>query len=178
MKILYLGPESKIGSYLSSKGQVTTTENLISVEDVSKYNWIISYGYRHILTEDHIKSSENPILNLHISLLPYNRGAHPNYWSWVDNTPKGVTIHAMDCGIDTGDIFIQKEIQFGNNETLLSSYNRLKNEIEYLFINNFNRIIKNILLPEKQKRVGTMHYEKDFPGVESWDIRVNKLNVK
>ena len=25
------------------------------------------------------------MINLHISYLPYNRGAHPNFWSWVKN---------------------------------------------------------------------------------------------
>ena len=38
---------------------------------------------------------------MHISYLPFNRGAHPNYWSFKDNSPKGVTIHFIDNGIDT-----------------------------------------------------------------------------
>ena len=93
----------------------------------------------------------------------------------MEDTPKGVTIHEIDEGIDTGDIFTQKQVKFKNNETLSSSYNKLKVEIETLFINSFKDIFNGNLKPIKQKGKGTTHYKKDFPGVKSWDISVNKL---
>lgn len=173
MKILYLGPESKILNVLQHLYNVIQTEDIIN--DLSSYDWVVSYGYRHILKKQHIKSAKNPIINLHISFLPYNKGADPNYWSWVEDTPKGVTIHEIDEGIDTGDIFTQKQVKFKNNETLSSSYNKLKVEIETLFINSFKDIFNGNLKPIKQKGKGTTHYKKDFPGVKSWDISVNKL---
>ena len=173
MKVLYLGPKNKILGVLQDSYSVTQTEDVIN--DLSPYDWVVSYGYRHILKKQQIESSKNPIINLHISFLPYNRGSHPNYWSWVENTPKGVTIHKIDEGIDTGDIFIQKQVEFKNNETLLSSYNKLKTEIEILFINSFDDIVKGNLKATKQKGKGTIHYKRDFPGVESWDMPVNKL---
>ena len=116
MKILYLGSKSKILDVLQRLYNVTQTEDIVN--DLSYYDWVISYGYRHILKKQHIKSAKNPIINLHISFLPYNRGADPNYWSWVEDTPKGVTIHEIDEGIDTGDIIIQKQVNFNDNETL------------------------------------------------------------
>jgi hypothetical protein len=175
MKILYLGSKSKILNILQRLYDVTQTEGIVN--DLSYYDWVISYGYRHILKKHHIESAKNPIINLHISFLPYNRGADPNYWSWVENTPKGVTIHAIDEGIDTGDIFIQKQINFNNNETLSSSYNKLKTEIEDLFIKNFHNILNGNLKRTKQRWVkkGTIHYKKDFPGVKSWDIPTHKI---
>ena len=173
MKILYLGSKSKILDILQRLYDVTQTEDIVN--DLSYYDWVISYGYKHILKKQHIKSAKNPIINLHISFLPYNRGADPNYWSWVEDTPKGVTIHEIDEGIDTGDIIIQKQVNFNDNETLSSSYNKLKNEIETLFINSFDDIFKGNLKAIKQKGKGTIHYKKDFPGVKSWDISVNKL---
>ena len=173
MKILYLGSKSKILNVLQNLYNVTQTEDIVN--DLSSYDWVISYGYRHILKKQHIKSAKNPIINLHISFLPYNRGADPNYWSWVEDTPKGVTIHEIDEGIDTGDIIIQKQVNFNDNETLSSSYNKLKNEIETLFINSFDDIFKGNLKAIKQKGKGTIHYKKDLPGIKSWDIPVNKL---
>ena len=60
---------------------------------------------------------------MHISLLPWNRGYHPNIWSFLEDTPKGVTIHYINEGIDTGDIIVQKEIVIDEDkETLKSSY--------------------------------------------------------
>ena len=131
MKILHLGPQNnKVYNYLNKEYYIDSTEEILSTLTLSGFDWVVSYGYRHILKKDHILYSQNPIINLHISYLPWNRGADPNYWSWVENSPKGVTIHAIDEGIDTGDIFTQKEVNFSENETLSSSYNKLKNEIE------------------------------------------------
>lgn len=176
MKILHLGPQNnKVYNYLNKEYYIDSTEEILSPLTLSGFDWVVSYGYRHILKKDHILSSQNPIINLHISYLPWNRGADPNYWSWVENSPKGVTIHAIDEGIDTGDIFTQKEVNFSENETLSSSYNKLKNEIEDLFVNNFENIIKGRILPKKQQKGGSLHYMKDFPGERSWDLKVKTL---
>jgi methionyl-tRNA formyltransferase len=176
MKVLYLGPNNNsVYSFLNNKYKTQNTEEKITPKELYEFDWVVSYGYRHILKKEHINSSKNPIINLHISYLPWNKGADPNYWSWIDNTPKGVTIHAIDEGIDTGDIFTQKEVNFKNNETLSSSYNKLKKEIEILFIDNFENIIKGSILPQTQLQGGSLHYVKDFPGVKSWDVKVKDL---
>ncbi|MDB2614237.1 formyltransferase family protein [Chlamydiales bacterium] len=179
MKILYLGPSSTICDYLKSFGEVTITEEKIEdVEFFSQFEWIVSYGYKYILKSQHILAAKNSIINLHISYLPWNRGADPNYWSWVKSTPKGVTIHVIDEGIDTGDIFIQKIVDFSEQETLASSYQKLKQEIEKLFMENFESILTGVLLPKKQPKKGTLHYAKDFPGVDTWDINVKDLRKR
>jgi hypothetical protein len=85
------------------------------------YDLIISFGYRHIISKEIIKSVNCPIINLHISYLPYNRGAHPNFWSFYDKTPSGVTIHLVNEGIDTGPIIYQRHIIFDNNEKMRMS---------------------------------------------------------
>ena len=96
-------------------------------------DFIISYGYRFILSKRIVNYYLNKIINLHISYLPWNRGADPNLWSFLDDTPKGVTIHYIDEGLDTGDIIAQKNIEFLGNETLSTSYLKLTLEIESLF---------------------------------------------
>ena len=175
MKSLLLGESNNpVYDFLKTKGETHCTADKL-LDPLSAYDWVVSYGYRHILKKAQIDTCHNPILNLHISYLPYNRGADPNYWSWVKNTPKGVTIHAIDEGIDTGDIYIQKLLSFSDTETLSSSYTKLKNEIEILFIDNFDSIINRSLLPFPQKGKGSLHYVKDFPGIESWDTNVKNL---
>lgn len=57
---------------------------------------IISYSYRYLIKKEIIDFMPTSIINLHISYLPWNRGANPNFWSFVDNTIKGVTIHEID----------------------------------------------------------------------------------
>ena len=57
-----------------------------------------------------LKQLQIPIVNLHKAYLPYNKGAHPNFWSFAENTPSGITIHVIDSGIDTGNIIYRKFI--------------------------------------------------------------------
>ncbi|MEW5984288.1 MAG: formyl transferase [Acidobacteriota bacterium] len=46
------------------------------------------------------------IINLHLGLSPYYRGAGTNFWPLVNREPEfvGSTVHYLDAGIDTGPI--------------------------------------------------------------------------
>lgn len=86
-----------------------------------------------------------PIINLHISYLPGNRGAHPNFWSFYDETPSRVSIHLIDTGIDTGPILFQKYVDFNQDEKAFSqTYKKLVIEIEKLFIENIQKEIARL----------------------------------
>ena len=79
--ILFLGYNSKETSLISSlqkKGRVIVhTSEEITWSD--EFDLIISFGYKHIIRQKQINSSSAPIINLHISYLPWNKGAHPNF---------------------------------------------------------------------------------------------------
>jgi len=143
---------------------------------------IISYNYRYIIKEDVLEYYDKWIINLHISYLPWNKGADPNLWSFLDGTPKGVTIHLIDKGIDTGDILLRKQIYFDEEkETLFSSYKELHERIQELFKINWENIKTKHLVPRYQSEEGSMHYIKDFKkiknilGEEGWDISITEL---
>lgn len=46
------------------------------------------------------------IINLHLGLSPYYRGAGTNFWPLVNGEPEycGATVHFLDAGVDTGAI--------------------------------------------------------------------------
>jgi len=188
MKILFLGYENcRLHNFLLSKYDVIQAEDKIEIKDVENVDYIISFGYKHIIKEDVICRAKNPIINLHISYLPYNRGYHPNFWSFLEDTPKGVTIHYIDKGIDTGEIILQKEILFNDEEdTLSKTYNRLISEIQDLFINNYSFILSDKATATPQKNRVTFHLEKDLEKhahilTEGWDtntIKINNLNLR
>nr|WP_243284314.1 formyltransferase family protein [Clostridium tyrobutyricum] len=141
---------------------------------------IISYNYKYIIKKDIIDYMKKRIINLHISLLPWNRGASPNLWSFLEDTRKGVTIHLIDEGLDTGKILLQKEIIFDESkETLKSSYDKLHKEIVKLFKENWKDIKNDRIVPKPQKGVGTKHFVNDFKNIKSlitsWDINILKL---
>jgi len=79
--------------------------------------------------------------------LPWNRGANPNFWSFVEKTPKGVTIHKIDEGLDTGPIILQKEIEIDDRKnTFRSSYEVLHSIIQELFRKNYLDIMNGLTI--------------------------------
>lgn len=153
MNILLLGEKSNLltDTLLSLGHRADIICDKITIETAKKYDFLISFGYRYIIKKDVIDFFPDKIINLHISLLPYNRGADPNLWSYLEDTPKGVTIHYIDENLDTGDIILQKEVQDDiQNDTLKTSYDRLINEIVMLFNNNAENILNGSILSYPQ----------------------------
>ena len=164
MKVLLLGEKcSLINVFLLSSGHDTYIyTDKLSKDDTEGYDFIISFGYRHIIRQEIIDLFPDKIINMHISLLPYNKGADPNLWSYLENSPKGVTIHKIDKGLDTGDIILQKKVQDDiENDTLKTSYDRLIQEIVKLFADNAEDILNNKITAHKEQGTGTIHYLKD-----------------
>ncbi len=166
MHILFLGPpcESIENALLKAGHTLFRTEEVFTLPLLEEHNFDfgISYRFKHIIRKPEIDWFNGKLINLHISYLPWNRGADPNLWSWIDNTPKGVTIHRIDARCDTGDILLQEKVNFiTKNETLLSSYKKLSLAIEKLFINNIDALLSERIKPKSQQGVGSFHYEKD-----------------
>tara|TARA_R110002096_G_scaffold150352_3_gene312252 strand:- start:4079 stop:4642 length:564 start_codon:yes stop_codon:yes gene_type:complete len=185
MKILLLGYKgSKVYDYLNENHDTHQMLDKLTVDVASQFDYLISYRYRHIIKQDVLDNVRNPIINLHMAFLPWNKGADPNFWSWHDDTLKGISIHQIDSGIDTGDILIQKEIYLDDSHTLRSSYNKLDSELENLFIDNFDKILNKEIKPICQTKSGSIHYKKDLTSKQAilrsgWntpvvDIKQNK----
>lgn len=184
MRIILLGPDRQdFIAFLRSFADTVRRWDapLTGEEDIlDNVDFIISYGYRYILRKTIIDRYLNRIINLHISLLPWNRGADPNLWSFLEDTPRGVTIHYMDYGIDTGPILAQKEVYFDDNDTLRTSYDRLSNTIEILFYEVWPQIRGGRITAQEQVSGGTFHLAKDRQAyqhllIDGYDTKVNKL---
>ncbi len=124
---------------------------------------VISYNYSHIVKEDVIDLLGDKIINMHCSLLPWNKGASPNIWSFIDDTPKGVTIHVLEKGLDTGRLLLQEEVTFDEEtETLASTYNKLQETIVDLLVSNLEDILGGNIVPTEQKGEGSYHRTSDL----------------
>ncbi|MHA6129813.1 formyltransferase family protein [Pseudomonas fluorescens group sp. PF-1] len=182
LKILFLGyaPDqtSLISELAEANCEVWHTDKII--ESTEGFELVVSYGYRHILKKYVINSSSAPIINLHISYLPWNRGAHPNFWSFFDSTPSGVSIHLIDEGVDTGPIIYQRYVNFTKNESSFSkTYKRLVSEIELLFKENIEEIISLGFTAVPQRRRGTYHRVSDLPiDFAGWDSEIQTEVVR
>lgn len=190
MKILFLGPEKPpqltLLDFLSDNGNfVTRCEDKLNKEDISKgeYDILISFGYRYIISKGILDYFQEKAINLHISYLPWNKGADPNLWSILENTPKGVTIHQMDYDLDTGQILYQEEISFDEDDTLKSSYEKLQTGLVELFKANWKNIKYNKAIPKKQKGKGSFHKSSDKNSYQKlltngWDTKIKDLMGK
>lgn len=100
---------------------------------------------------------------MHTSYLSYNRGFSPNIWSFIEDTPKGGTIHRLSEKLDEGEIIYQEELFFDvYSETLRTSYDKLNSRIVELFKEHYFEIIDNDYVTSPQIGKGTYHTSKEL----------------
>lgn len=131
----------------------------------------ISILFGYILKPEFLSLFPRGIVNLHPSLLPYNRGQYPNVWSIIDGTPAGVTLHYIDEGVDTGDIIAQCEIPVEPVDTGESLYRKLERTSVELFKKNWREIACNCAPRVPQGDTpGTYHRTKDVEAIDEIDL--------
>jgi methionyl-tRNA formyltransferase len=173
MKIIFLSNNpisASLSDWLSERAEVVMFKEKLSSKHISAIqpDLIVSYSYQHIIRADVLAALPNKFINLHISLLPYNRGADPNVWSFLGNTPKGVSVHLIDPGIDTGDILMQREVFFEeSNETLESSYRSLHGHIQGMFQEKWDELCQGAIAGKPQVGEGTFHKAVQFEGIKN-----------
>lgn len=165
MRVLMLGPahEQMEVAVRNAGDVVLRTEERLRADSAALRgtDWIVSYGYRHKLPAAVLNQVNYRAVNLHISLLPWNRGADPNLWSFLDDTPKGATVHFMDDGLDTGDNIVQREITHDPSGTLRSTYVDLTRLVEQLFLDVWPALRAGCAPRHPQRGSGTLHRTQD-----------------
>lgn len=179
---LFLGykkNQTSLISFLETKNfRIKNYQKIPPLEIFKNSDFILSFGFRKIISENIIKKLKKPIYNIHLSYLPFNRGAHPNFWSFIENTPAGISIHKIDKGIDTGNIILRKKIHFNTSlnkfSTFKKTYNFLFLEAEKLFKKNFNKIYNKKYKKILSNHKGTFHYKKNLPRwLKNWDMKIS-----
>ncbi len=139
------------------------SKEIIKMFSEKKIDLVFLAWWPTIIIKEAIESVKIGWLNMHPSLLPFNRGKHPYYWSIIEGTPFGVTIHFIDKFIDSGRIAFQKEIFVDVTDTGESLYKKSLKEIMNLFKDNVNNIF-NINIPTIQQdwKKATFHLAKEL----------------
>tara|TARA_B100001057_G_C22563924_1_gene838395 strand:- start:169 stop:738 length:570 start_codon:yes stop_codon:yes gene_type:complete len=186
MKCLFLGysiNQTKLINFLKKKGYIVKNTKKKIGKEITKYNLIVSFGYRKIIEKKILKFAQRPIINLHMSYLPYNRGSHPSFWSFYNKTINGVTIHEINSYVDAGPILFQKKLNYNiyknKKLTFHQVYKKSFKELENLFIKNFNKIKnKNYIKRKNIPRRGSFHKKKDLPkDIKNFNVSIyNYLN--
>ena len=187
MNIIFLGPNeiyqrAIIDFLIRDDNSVERYDRELTEKIITKknYDFLISFGYRYIIKNNILELLKNKSINLHISYLPWNRGSDPNFWSVVEDTPKGVTIHQIDKDLDKGRILFQKKVDYNDSDTLRSSYEKLNKTIVDLFLQNWDLIKNNKVKPRRQKGIGSYHRSSEknryfINLTEGWDTKLYKL---
>ena len=127
---------------------------------------VVVYG-TSIIKGEVINIFRNKILNLHLGLSPYYRGAGTNYFPFVNNEPEycGATFMYINEGIDTGEIIhqIRPEIISTDSFHQLSNRFLIKTFNTYLnLIENFKDLKEINKFDDKQPSILKIYKRKDF----------------
>lgn len=150
------------------------------VEEES-FDLAVSYTYQHIVGQRIIDALGGNIVNLHTSYLPFDRGSSPNLFNILEGSPRGVSIHYMDAGLDSGDVIAQKLVALEEGATLRSSYEQLDREMKGLFREVFPLYGHWGSMRKRCVGSGTYHRERELEPIKgrfdewSWDISVEQF---
>ena len=78
------------------------------------------------------------VLNVHLGMLPEVRGMSAPEWSLLKGVPRGITIHFMDSGIDTGPVLQRFEL---HNAESCTSLHDLRNRLIALGVEKASEIV-------------------------------------
>ncbi|TDV72481.1 bifunctional UDP-4-amino-4-deoxy-L-arabinose formyltransferase/UDP-glucuronic acid oxidase ArnA [Pseudomonas sp. LP_7_YM] len=90
-------------------------------------DFIFSFYYRHLLSEQLLACAKQGGFNLHGSLLPRYRGRAPANWVLVNGESQtGVTLHRMVKRADAGAIVAQQKVAISTTDTALTLHGKLR----------------------------------------------------
>lgn len=127
--------------------------------------------WQKILDKRMLALIDGKFINTHPAYLPFNRGRQPYFWNLIDNTVFGATIHYVDESIDGGDILVREKIDTTWFDTGESLYNKSRELVLRLFIDNYDKIKNNKIEPiMNKKEMGTFHTRKELEPISNIDL--------
>lgn len=96
-----------------------------AIEAIREANldWLFIIGWSQIASQEVLESTSRGVLGMHPTLLPEGRGRAAVPWAIIKGLSKtGVTLFALDRGVDTGPIVDQVEIPLARDETATTLY--------------------------------------------------------
>lgn len=142
---------------------------------------ILVYG-TSILKGQIISRYRKRIINLHLGLSPYYRGAGTNYFPFVNNEPEycGGTFMFLDEGIDTGEVIHQIRPKILQHDSFHQLSNRFLIEVfdKYVaLIENFKKIkMLEQIDQNKDNFLEKVYKKKDFTDTSLEKLHFNFKN--
>jgi methionyl-tRNA formyltransferase len=100
----------------------------------------LSLEFDKIVSTDNLKTER--IYNIHFSVLPKYKGMYTSIWPILFGDDfSGVTLHEIDCGIDTGKIVAQKTFPLVDSDRSQDCYKKYIKYSKELLSENFHRLV-------------------------------------
>jgi len=107
-------------------------------------DYIFILGWSQILKKNILDIPKEYVVGSHPSLLPDGRGRAPVPWTIIQGlNSSAITLFKMDEGIDSGQILIQKKIDFNSNINATELYDLVAKNLGIAFVDFYKRIISN-----------------------------------
>lgn len=120
---------------------------------------VVAYGL--ILPKAVLSIPKMGCLNVHASLLPRWRGAAPIQRAIIaGDKVTGISIMAMDEGLDTGPIYSTKDCAISENDTGQSLHDKLAYIGADALLKTLNELEKNPVTPRPQDKTGITYAHK------------------
>ncbi|MGA7326060.1 MAG: formyltransferase family protein [Rhodomicrobium sp.] len=124
-----------------------------------------------IIREELIALPRRGFFNTHPSLLPHNRGTHPNFWALVEQAPFGVTLHQVNEAIDSGPIVAQHRIPYDWTDTGETLYSKAKAAIFKLFVETYPKLrLGEIPSIPQDLSLGSFHRSSELDPASRFDL--------
>lgn len=150
------------------KISIVELQELYTISDLI----FLSLEYDRIIKPS--RFATNKLFNIHFSLLPEYKGMYTSALPILHGALKtGVTLHAIDLGIDTGDVLYQKEINLAPNETAKALYLKYIALGTELVLDNIHSIIHELYIAKSQKDEGSTYYSKKAINFSNIEIDLN-----
>lgn len=108
-------------------------------------------GWYYIISEELLYRVPGGVIGIHNSLLPRHRGFAPVVWSMISGENEtGFSVFSFDRGMDTGVIWYQQKVSIDEGDYVSDVLDKINNEIDKFFDNNFLDILKGKVKPWKQ----------------------------
>jgi methionyl-tRNA formyltransferase len=150
-----------------------STEQILSHVEKNKMSFDVGLlaWWPKIIKHPLVSLPKYGFINTHPSLLPHNRGKHYNFWSLVEQTPFGVSLHFVDDGIDSGDVISQTEIKYDWEDTGATLYSKAQEGMLILFKKSYPKI-RSLNIPRRKQVLseGSFHLAKEIDNASLIDL--------
>jgi len=183
-KILTATPVSKVAKKYGvdlfkperaeKKNLLKNPEELYKKLDKYSFDFILTYEYGQLLTEEVLNLAKFGGVNIHFSLLPSYRGAAPLPWQILNGEKEtGITFSKMGTDFDNGELLYQEMQDIQAGDTTVELHKKLSQRVLDISVS----VLLNFL-EGKLKKVKSSYPESYCPRMTRKDGFIEYLKFK